>query len=203
MRPLVDQDHYELLEVPRTATPQQIDRAYRLACSIYVEDSLAGHSVFEDGDVNAIRERLELAYETLADEDSRRSYDASLENGIAVVAEPSEVQQPADGAEANLETLEDLDESEGEFDGPRLRRLRLHQGREIEEIATETKINPNYLHSIEENRFEDLPAAVYVRGFVMAYANCIGLDAARVAKSYLHAYEDSRNDPRRRLFGRL
>jgi flagellar biosynthesis protein FlhG len=203
VRSIAHQDHYELLEIPRSASAEQIDRAYRLACSIYVDDALAGHSVFEEGDVDAIRARLDVAYKTLSDAGARQAYDESLAPSTDALPAPVETRVAEAPAPAPLETLEDLDESEGEFDGARLRRLRLHRGREIEEMASETKINPAYLHCIEEDRFDDLPAAVYVRGFVMAYATCIGLDPVRVAESYLRAYQESRNNPRRRLFGRL
>ena len=51
-------------------------------------------------------------------------------------------------------------------------------------------MNPTYLRFIEEERFDDLPAAVYVRGFVKGYARCLGLDPDRVAPSYMRRYEE-------------
>ena len=94
--------------------------------------------------------------------------------------------------------LEELDAlEEGEFDGARLRRARLRNGVELDEIAGVTKVNPTYLRFIEEERFEDLPAAVYVRGFVMGYASCIGLDPSRVAKSYMRRFQNAPENPRR------
>ena len=78
----------------------------------------------------------------------------------------------------------------------------MHRGIELERVAEVTKVNPTYLRFIEEERFDDLPAAVYVRGFVLGYAGCVGLDPRRVAKSYMSRYEESRNSSKRRLFGR-
>ena len=63
-------------------------------------------------------------------------------------------------------------------------------------------MNPTYLGFIEEERFDGLPAAVYVRGFVTGYASCLGLDAKRVASSYLQRYEESKGGAKRRLFSR-
>jgi flagellar biosynthesis protein FlhG len=81
----------------------------------------------------------------------------------------------------------ELEESEGEWTGARLRRARLRQGIELDEITKITKVNPTYLAFIEEERFDGLPASVYVRGFVVGYAGCLGLDAKQVAASYLPA----------------
>ena len=51
MKPLTEQDHYEVLEVPRGASPEELRRAYQLAASTYRQDSMAGYSIFEKGDV--------------------------------------------------------------------------------------------------------------------------------------------------------
>ena len=210
MKPLSEQDHYETLEIPPTAPPEDIDRAYRLARATYAEDSLAGHSVFEAGDVEILRERIEIAFRTLADPEAREAYDAKLaeraeEPPAPVASDPLTVATSVAPPAVPIETLEleELDaEDEGEFDGARLRRARLRHGVELEEIAGVTKVNLTYLRFIEEERFEDLPAAVYVRGFVMGYASCVGLEPKRVAQSYMRRCEESRDNPKRRRFSR-
>lgn len=204
MKPLSEQDHYEILEVARTATPDEIERAYRLTSQTYAEDSLAGYSVFDEGEASALRERMETAYRVLADEESRQEYDVSL----AVAAEdptppvPTPLPELVAPAPAPIEPFEELDEEDGDFDGARLRRCRLRRGVELEEIAGVTKINLTYLRFIEEERFADLPAPVYVRGFVSAYAGCVGLDPRRVAASYMKRFEPARPEPRRGRFSR-
>ena len=75
-----------------------------------------------------------------------------------------------------------------------LRRTRLARGLELDQINAITKVNPVHLRSIEEERFEALPASVYVRGFVSAYARCLGLDAGRVASDYLERLKAARPD---------
>ena len=109
---------------------------------------------------------------------------------------------PHDAFEAVREVTE-FDEfeedAEGSFDGAWLRRSRLRSGVEIDQIAAVTKINPSYLRYIEEEKFEDLPALVYVRGFVGAYARCIGLDPDRVVSSYMKRLDGvPKSEPRRR-----
>jgi len=210
VKSLSDQDHYEALEVRRGASADEIERAYRLALGTYTDDSLAGYSVFEAGDVEAVRERIELAFRTLSDPEMRRAYDAQLGGTGPALATPASAAAPGVPERpaatqpmlAPLDALEDIDDESGDFDGARLRRVRLRQGVELEDISRVTKINPTYLSCIEEERFESLPAAVYVRGFVMGYASCVGLDAKTVARSFMKRFEASREGRKRSLFSR-
>jgi flagellar biosynthesis protein FlhG len=71
---------------------------------------------------------------------------------------------------------------------------------ELEDISGITKISPTYLRFIEEERFSELPAPVYVRGFVTAYANSVGLDGKRVAASYMRNFETETAGSRRGRF---
>jgi flagellar biosynthesis protein FlhG len=103
-----------------------------------------------------------------------------------------------------LEAFEESDADEGaDWTGPRLRRARLLRGLEIDDVAAATKVNPTYLRFLEEERFDDLPAVVYVRGFVAAYARLLGIDPTRVAPSYVARCEEHRSTrPRGRFLGR-
>ena len=213
MKPLTEQDYYETLDVPRTANFEDIERAYRLACDTYCEDSLAGYPVFEVGDIELLRERIEIAYRILVDPDTRRAYDQELSTqSVAPAPAPAwrasadepvvEDVRPTAPVLAPLDALDELEESEGEWTGARLRRARLRQGIELDEITRITKVNPTYLSFIEEERFDGLPASVYVRGFVVGYAGCLGLDAKKVAASYLQRCDERRGAGKRRLFSR-
>jgi len=211
MKSLSEQNHYEILEVPRASDAAEIKRAYQLSMATYADEALAGYSIFEDGDAEMIRERVETAYRVLSDDDTRRAYDESLqvwgsdESGPLSTVAPSagEVEAPETRSlQQPVETLEDLgdvDEEEGEFDGARLRRTRVRLGIEIDDVGRATKVNPVYLRSIEEERFEDLPARVYVRGFVTAYASCLGLDSRRAVESYMRRFDSSGPEPQRRF----
>jgi flagellar biosynthesis protein FlhG len=196
MKTLSEMTHYEVLEVGEDVGPGELERAYRLARAAYAKDSLAVYSIFGDEDTSALRERIEVAYRVLADSEQRSLYDTSLGAGIAREEEikialdlaADDAQAPHSRSEVVREVTEfdAFDEDDdGGFDGAWLRRYRLRCGVEIDEIATVTKINPTYLRFIEDEKFEDLPAPVYVRGFVAAYARCIGLDPERVVPGYM------------------
>jgi hypothetical protein len=62
--------------------------------------------------------------------------------------------------------------------GEALRREREARGVSLEEIAHKTRISRRYIEALEQERFESLPGRVFVRGFVRAYCECIGANAA-------------------------
>jgi len=210
MKTLAEMTHYEVLEVGPDAGPEELERAYRMARAAYAEDSLALYSVFSEEDSSALRERIELAYRVLADSDQRSVYDNSFGSEVAcedeikialdlAVEDVSALHDPFEAVREITEFDEFEEDAEGSFDGAWLRRSRLRSGLEIDQIATVTKINPNYLRYIEEEKFEELPAPVYVRGFVGAYARCIGLDPERIVSSYMKRLDGTpRSEPRRR-----
>jgi flagellar biosynthesis protein FlhG len=204
MKPLSEQDHYEVLEVPRDASGEAVERAYRLARATYEDDSLAGYSVLGDADSAAIRERIETAFRVLAEAESRRAYDALLRADESAEPEPEEQVQTVlamedPPADTGIELFEELgEEPGGDFDGPRLRRSRMRRGLELDDVARVTKVNPTYLRFLEEERFEELPARVYVRGFVTLYAGCVGLEAKLVAEDYMRRFDAQRSGSGRR-----
>ena len=80
-----------------------------------------------------------------------------------------------------------------EFSGALLRRLRESCPADLETVAEITKVRKRYLAAIEEHDFAGLPAAVYIRGFVVEYARVLGLDPQRVAQSYMSLYNRYRS----------
>jgi cytoskeletal protein RodZ len=58
--------------------------------------------------------------------------------------------------------------------GPILRAARLKRGQSLEAVAQQTRISKRFLEALEENRFEQFPAVVYLRGFLKGY--CEHLD---------------------------
>jgi len=64
-----------------------------------------------------------------------------------------------------------------------LRESRLARGLSIEDIASVTKINPQYLHAVESGEYEVLPEP-YIVLFIKAYAKEIGIDPEDAARRY-------------------
>ena len=51
------------------------------------------------------------------------------------------------------------------------------------------------MRAIEEERFSDMPAAVYVRGYVMEYARALRIDPQRVVEAYLTRFRKGSGTP--------
>ncbi len=64
--------------------------------------------------------------------------------------------------------------------GRLLREVRQSRALSLGEVERDTRINRDYLQALEQERYELLPAPVYTRGFVRAYARHLGLDAEAV-----------------------
>lgn len=73
--------------------------------------------------------------------------------------------------------------------GERLRNAREAKGLSLRAVSDATRIRTVYLQALEEERFDQLPGAVYARGFLRTYADALGLDADRLMDSYPGAFE--------------
>jgi len=71
-----------------------------------------------------------------------------------------------------------------ESPGKHLKAERELRNLSLEEIAKFTKIRENFLRAIEEDRYELLPPAVYVKGFLTIYAKYLDLDPYDVVLRY-------------------
>ncbi len=68
--------------------------------------------------------------------------------------------------------------------GEYLRQMRQNRGVSLEEVAEATKINLKYLRALEEGEYDILPPEVYVRGFLAAYADYLGIDPEELYARY-------------------
>jgi len=59
--------------------------------------------------------------------------------------------------------------------GSDLRQIRQQRGVDLETICDETKISIMYLRFIEDDRYDDLPAPIYVSGYIEKYARILDL----------------------------
>jgi flagellar biosynthesis protein FlhG len=123
----------------------------------------------------------------LPEADLARAVRAAASAGRRAPAAVSAVEERAEPPEA----IDPGAEITGEF----LRKLRQTRGIELGDIAQRTKISERYLRAIEDERFADMPAAVYVRGYVMEYARALRLDPQRIVEAYLARYRKGAGTP--------
>jgi cytoskeleton protein RodZ len=66
---------------------------------------------------------------------------------------------------------------------------RLEKGITIEQVSQETKIGVETLLFIEKEEHSQLPAEVFVKGFLRAYAKVVGGDGDKVVDSYIKSHD--------------
>lgn len=190
---------YEVLGLARTATDDEIRRAYKRQREIFRDGGLPVVSVVTPTALRQEQGRIEEAYDTLLDPVRRRAYDLStFPDGARVSVAPARATS-ASMAELYLLQAELAREinAETQFSGSLLRKVRESQGVEITDIAQRTKISVAHLTAIENESAGDLPAAVYVQGFVQTVAKVLKLDPAQVAKTYMRRLRENAAAPKR------
>ena len=174
--------HHDVLEVERGATDEEIRRA----------ENLVTFGLFDEEGLEAARARIDEAYDVLLDPARRRPYEISVFPEAPEKRAEAEREQVPSGELPPAPSIT----PDTVFSGALLRAVRESQGTSLDQISERTKVGTNYLRCIEEDEFEKLPAAVYVRGFVTEFAKCLRLDPEQVSQSYLRRYK-ARMDEKR------
>lgn len=68
--------------------------------------------------------------------------------------------------------------------GDVLRDAREEQGRSLEDAARDTRVRPDYLRALEEERFDVFGGDVYAKGFLSSYARYLRVDPQPLLESY-------------------
>lgn len=208
MKTFENENYYQILQVPANAAADEIKHAYRGTLAIYEAESVATYSLFSDEQRERLLQAIETAFDTLINEDKRTAYNRMLiDTGQVDAADFSgqSHRKPAAGADtritpdekslgqwvrkkADTPAIRQLIEtmlSKEMISGQELKQLRQAYGIEISEIYTVTKISGDSLKRIEADQFEDLPAEIYVRQFLKAYAEVLQIDSGHVVEAYL------------------
>jgi flagellar biosynthesis protein FlhG len=166
-----------LLGIDADSRLVEVERAWRSLKAIYAEGSLATYGLIEDAGRQEKLEELEGAYGRIA----RRFSRPATEQPVS----------PTGNREKCASQVSPT-ESAGRF----LRQLREGAGLSLKDVAHRTKISPMRLDQIEQEMFERLPAAVYLRGFVLEYAKALGFPQPQeVAGLYLSRYQERVRNP--------
>jgi flagellar biosynthesis protein FlhG len=179
---------YKVLGVDRSATDDEIRRAFKLQREIFQDESLPVVSLVDGRRLREEQARIHEAYDTLLDPQRRRAYDLSVFPKDDRAGQDEARRRPT-ATDAELLSLQaELAReisTETQFTGALLRKAREAQGVEIQDIAAITKISPMHLRAIEAEDAAALPAPVYVRGFLQQIAKALKLDPTQVTRTYL------------------
>ena len=200
---------YALLDLPFSATAKEIQAAFTKKLEPYLEASPLTVGLLSKEQREGIRDGFEQAYKTLINSGLRQRYDEDLiSKGLmspeervqeyreaasdsatpftATTEAPSPVEDTQSRAAKSLEAV--LQEVKY-FDGAGLRKIREAQKISVEEIVSETNIRGWYVESIEGERFDALPALIYLKGFLRQIASYLHIDPVKVLDDYLERYQ--------------
>jgi len=221
---LVDQTYYELLEISRSALPEEVERAYERAKALYGPGSLVAYTLLAPDDAELLSQRIEEARSVLLDEHARASYDARIppeagearlprappaappppEPAVEAAAQgaaasgvaPGAGGEPAAPGPARLGFEPSFAPPDGaSWTGELLRRARENRGLSVMQVSERTKVTRHHIENIEGERFDQLPAPVYLRGILMSVARELRLDGQKVARSYLERVAQAQKAP--------
>ncbi|MEE4113694.1 MAG: helix-turn-helix domain-containing protein [Desulfobacteraceae bacterium] len=217
MKTFENENYYQILQIPANARADEIKHAYRDALAIYDAESVATYSLFSDEQRERLLQAIETAFDTLIIEEKRTVYNQMLiDTGQVDAAIFSRQGQRKPAACADTRTTSDEKSlsqwvekkaetpeirqlieailSKEMLSGVALKQLREAYGIDIAEIHAVTKISGDSLKRIEANQFEDLPAEIYVKQFLKAYAEVLHIDSERVIVSYLKFMAQAKPD---------
>ncbi len=197
-----EKNYYEVLDVPTTATHDQIYQGYLRQKNAYSNDNLAVYSLMTKEDSNKLINQIQEAFDIIGDTEKRKVYDKARGYNLHWYAnEATLVNQTKDPVTPSIsklialrrfelkyevdENFEKEIESTSEFTGELLKKIRLYKKMDLNRLSDLTKISPSYLKNIEEENFSGLPAQAYVRGFVFQYAKCLKLNPQMVSSSFI------------------
>jgi cytoskeleton protein RodZ len=83
--------------------------------------------------------------------------------------------------------------------GQTLRDARQRHELTLQEISRATKISVHILDAIERNEMDALARGLFLRGYLRAYANQVGLDPAHIVSEFRVGHEASEVDELREL----
>ncbi|HEX4403370.1 MAG TPA: helix-turn-helix domain-containing protein [Polyangia bacterium] len=201
MRLEEEQTYYEILETEPGVSDEEVRRAYRTLKEIYGASSPVIAGLYDEQELTDLHARANAAHDTLFAPERRRIYDlalpeADLARAVRAAAANNARRPGLPGAapDERHESPEPVIDMGDDVSGAVLKKIREARGIELGDIAHRTKISERHLRAIEDERFADMPAAVYVRGYVMEYARSIRIDAQKAVDSYLRRY-NARNAP--------
>ncbi|WP_413943664.1 helix-turn-helix domain-containing protein [Bdellovibrio sp. HCB-162] len=196
-------NYYEILELTANAPQHEVTTAYERARATYSGENPAIYTIFSEQEARQLLVLIEEAYQVLGNKILRNIYDQRLLSGRSslndltyesileaskqVFPEPK-VEKPA-AAYKKDEAFEKEIASRENWDGAFLKKVREYKQLSTQRLSEITKINSYYVTAVENMDPANLPAVVFVRGYVVQIAKALGLDDKKVADSYMKNFK--------------
>lgn len=196
-------DYYEILELDANAAPHEISAAYGRAKQTYSGNDPAIYTIFSVAEARELLKYIEEAYLVLGNRGLRHLYDKKRQQNkvsesdlsyqsllteynltiekhpVATKIEPKFEKDPA---------IENEIQNTKEWDGEKLKRVREYRKLSFQELHQMTKVSAFYIQALEEMKADQLPAPVFVRGYVNQVSKALGLNDRLVTDTYMKKF---------------
>ncbi len=202
----IDQmNFYELLNLERNASPEEIERAYLLGIAAYHPGSLASYGLFSGEERRVILRKLEEAYQTLRDKERKKEYDVALSQKEPVYEPRAQFRKSVQRLEigsarekknpwTRLKGLLRRRKGTGRrgargsngapagggepalYKGEYLKGIRQNRGLSLEAVALATRLSVATLKALEEETYEPNSPGEGAASLLCQYAQALGLN---------------------------
>lgn len=197
-------NYYEILELNCNAAQHEITTAYQRIKATYSGDNPAIYTIFTEKEARDFLSLIEEAYSVLGNKTLRGIYDQRLLGGRigdltfeAIMTESKQIgllkDKKDDSKKPTFKVNENLEQEIKEnqiWSGEFLKKIREYKNYSVEIMSEITKIRSYYITAIENMDPSNLPAPVFVRGYIIQIAKVLGLDDKKVADGYMKLFKE-------------
>jgi DnaJ-class molecular chaperone len=198
-------NYYDILEVSHHCPQHEVTGAYERAKSTYSGENPAIYTIFTEEEARDLLKLVEEAYAVLGNKTLRALYDEKLsQTGVKVedlsyeaLKAQSQImlpEKPKPSVKIEYQMDEKFEEdirNQTEWTGEFIKKVREYKKIPLERMSEITKISAYYINALEKNDGSNLPAPVFVRGYIGQVAKVLGLDERKVCDSYMKAFKAS------------
>lgn len=195
--------YYEILELKTDAPQHEVTSAYERAKSTYSAENSAIYTIFSEQEAREFVSMIEEAYSVLGNRTLRTVYDQRVRMPHVSASDltyqslvTASKQKFSDIKVKAIKPKYDINEkfeaeikATTEWSGKMLSKVREYKKISLEQMTEITKISSFYVNALEEMNHENLPAIVFVRGYVVQVARALNLDDKLVADSYMKLFK--------------
>lgn len=198
-------NYYDILEISPHCPQHEITTAYERARSTYSNENPAIYTMFSSDEARTLLQLVEEAYSVLGNKTMRALYDEKIgqkdpksdlsfealqnESKVVFKENPKRVVSVKNEYKAN-DAMEAEIRQCTDWNGEMLKKVREYKGYSLDKLSETTKVGSYYISAIEKIDPANLPAHVYVRGYVSQIAKVLGLDDRKVCDSYMKKYKE-------------